>query len=73
MPVRWIPARVPFYATSDQRMVDAVYVEEPDAYDSVASASASPSSPSSARGGGGGGGDGGGGGRRRGGRERRRA
>ena len=32
--VWWIPARVPFYATSDQWMVDAVYVEEPDAYDS---------------------------------------
>ena len=32
--VRWILARVPFYATSDQWMVDAVYVEEPDAYDS---------------------------------------
>ena len=28
--VRWILTRVPFYATSDQWMVEAVFVEEPD-------------------------------------------
>ena len=28
--VRWILVRVPFYATSDQWMVEAVFVEEPD-------------------------------------------